>query len=1032
MADRIQMRRDTAACWSQYNPILLEGEVGYLLDNPNQYKVGDGEHAWNDLPLRGGNSDMQQASETELGGIKAATKTDNETVEAKIDPLTGKLYVPAGGGSGEGGTSNYNDLSNKPKINSVELSGNKSATDLGLVASESGKGLSSNDYTASEKSKLAGIENEANKTIVEQSLTTSTTNVPSSNAVKTNIDTLTTKVNALSGIDSPFVGYYDEASKLPTQTSAAWALVGDLATAKPYAYYVSGNVPSGYSEGWNDLSAALGTYDFTELSGYVKKEDYLVGETYTKETFPNPSVGLFKSDGTLNTSYSDYRTSDYISLENIDTITYNELFPNVNSLAGGFIYNADKERVLQLNNSGTLKVLENYKYIRISSYTANTYVALNYDNQFHDLVNHVDDIEQSLPVLGETNNLLNPYEIMDGFYLDRNGELKALSNYWTTGNIPVEVGRYVVSSLDGEKYKSFCLVIYDSSNTILEIYSAQETPLNTHNVASLLISNEEASYIRLSFEDISPKSNIQIEINDTGEATKYRPYNYREYADYPLRDSLKGINELGISVETSEIYGYSDSVGTLNFPEENYKYLVTTANSACKKGGILSKVYVRTSTHGKMKLAVGLLDQNSRAVLSSTFDVYVENTLNNTIDVLDQNINISEGEQLFAYIRYYGEGTPGVLYKLNEEENEHEYLYGAVDGILAKLPTEYGGQVLLAYTVNEIESPFALKAEITQVNEALKSQQETINTIGLVYDENGNPYRLKVINGELTVVPANYKKVLALGNSLTNHPTLTSIGYYGGGWAMAASIQANGWVSLLQEVLRQKNAEATVEGYNISEWENNYLNVDLSELLDEKLTSDLDLIIFRAGENNSDISSSEEYQQGVDRLITYIKTKCPAATIIMTSLFWHNGTKETAIQAVAQKYGLTYVYTSDVGNNKCRMGDYTMGNDDVLHPIINQGVANHMNDIGYLLWTNILARVLGYNELNYLHSVNVIDNGNDYTCFTQWVKNGIFNIHTSAQVSVVDSSNSPIETVNHNDGVITFVMPDTDVTITLS
>lgn len=46
MADRIQQRRDTAARWSQYNPILLEGEIGVVTDNPNQYKIGDGVHAW--------------------------------------------------------------------------------------------------------------------------------------------------------------------------------------------------------------------------------------------------------------------------------------------------------------------------------------------------------------------------------------------------------------------------------------------------------------------------------------------------------------------------------------------------------------------------------------------------------------------------------------------------------------------------------------------------------------------------------------------------------------------------------------------------------------------------------------------------------------------------------------------------------------------------------------------------------------------------------------------------------------------------
>lgn len=36
-------------------------------------------------------------------------------------------------GSGGGGSSNYNDLSNKPQINSVTLSGNKSGADIGLI-----------------------------------------------------------------------------------------------------------------------------------------------------------------------------------------------------------------------------------------------------------------------------------------------------------------------------------------------------------------------------------------------------------------------------------------------------------------------------------------------------------------------------------------------------------------------------------------------------------------------------------------------------------------------------------------------------------------------------------------------------------------------------------------------------------------------------------------------------------------------------------------------------------------------------------
>lgn len=70
-----------------------------------------------------------------------------------------KEAIEAGGGGGGGGTTNYNTLSNKPKINNIELSGNKTPAQLGLQASEEGKGLSSNDYTTDEKTKLAGLSN---------------------------------------------------------------------------------------------------------------------------------------------------------------------------------------------------------------------------------------------------------------------------------------------------------------------------------------------------------------------------------------------------------------------------------------------------------------------------------------------------------------------------------------------------------------------------------------------------------------------------------------------------------------------------------------------------------------------------------------------------------------------------------------------------------------------------------------------------------------------------------------------------------
>jgi len=65
--------------------------------------------------------------------------------------------IKANSGGGGGGTNNYNDLSNQPKINGNTLIGNKTASDLGLVAAEEGKGLSENDYTDADKAIVGGV-----------------------------------------------------------------------------------------------------------------------------------------------------------------------------------------------------------------------------------------------------------------------------------------------------------------------------------------------------------------------------------------------------------------------------------------------------------------------------------------------------------------------------------------------------------------------------------------------------------------------------------------------------------------------------------------------------------------------------------------------------------------------------------------------------------------------------------------------------------------------------------------------------------
>ena len=46
---RVIVRRDTAANWTYFNPVLLKGEPGYETDDRG-LKYGDGETPWNELP----------------------------------------------------------------------------------------------------------------------------------------------------------------------------------------------------------------------------------------------------------------------------------------------------------------------------------------------------------------------------------------------------------------------------------------------------------------------------------------------------------------------------------------------------------------------------------------------------------------------------------------------------------------------------------------------------------------------------------------------------------------------------------------------------------------------------------------------------------------------------------------------------------------------------------------------------------------------------------------------------------------------
>lgn len=126
------------------------------------------------------------------------------------------------------------------------------------------------------------------------------------------------KLKYISG--STFIGIYDSSDNLPPQTSAVWAFVGDLDSAKPYAYYVAGNVPTGYIVGWNDLSGALGTYNLTGSSSNQFKFNLIditqcLEKLYIKNDSEKFSVGT--DDSHMVTGYIRFVSGQTYHLEGV-------------------------------------------------------------------------------------------------------------------------------------------------------------------------------------------------------------------------------------------------------------------------------------------------------------------------------------------------------------------------------------------------------------------------------------------------------------------------------------------------------------------------------------------------------------------------------------------------------------------------------------------------------------------------------------------------------------------------------------------
>ncbi len=221
-------------------------------------------------------------------------------------------------------SNNYEELTNKPTINGVEVIGNMTGSALGLQNSESGKGLSANDYTNAEKTKLTGIAAGAQVNVIESISVNNTALTPTEKAVNITIpeDTgdLTNNAGFITNAVANLVNYYNKTT-IDGMVSSAIKYKGTVATYSALPnnasngdlYYVTADSKSYV---WNSTES-----DWDEMSGTIDLSPYLTkteaGSTYL--TITNAQTTYQAKENGKGLSTNDYTTAEKNKLGAIST-----------------------------------------------------------------------------------------------------------------------------------------------------------------------------------------------------------------------------------------------------------------------------------------------------------------------------------------------------------------------------------------------------------------------------------------------------------------------------------------------------------------------------------------------------------------------------------------------------------------------------------------------------------------------------------------------------------------------------------------
>lgn len=197
------------------------------------------------------------------------------------------------------------------------------------------------------------------------------------------------------------------------------------------------------------------------------------------------------------------------------------------------------------------------------------------------------------------------------------------------------------------------------------------------------------------------------------------------------------------------------------------------------------------------------------------------------------------------------------------------------------------------------------------------------------------------VTAEPPVKPANIRRILFLGNSITLHGPNTDIGWPGN-WGMAASSEDKDYVHLVTSALAQHTKSTPqIMVKNIADFERNYATYDVDLQMKDLFAFDPDLVVLAIGENVSPLGSEVAQSQFKAGVLSILR--CALAKrhplVVVRSCFWPDAAKDKMLSQACQEAGGIFVDVGPLGREPANAAR-------AERPFKHDGVAGHPGDKG--------------------------------------------------------------------------------------